>query len=185
MHEVVRRTEEFFTQKKEKKERLKEIVKEYSKSGEDIHPHPQDPEEDSSEGEEDEMKENIPGFDLDKVVEQLSREIDGNLRAVAAKESKQNGIRSRKNSELPELDKKEILTEEELVIVVDLRNEWSAIARRSKGSRKRKNRSGTTPKYSLRFIYRAFQRTSRGMKSSNSSQERVFSDSTMRQVFLI
>jgi hypothetical protein len=87
MHEVVRRTEEFFTQKKEKKERLKEIVKEYSKSGEDIHPHPQDPEEDSSEGEEDEMKENIPGFDLDKVVEQLSREIDGNLRAVAAKES--------------------------------------------------------------------------------------------------
>lgn len=183
MHEVVRRTEEFFTQKKEKKERLKEIVKEYSKSGEDIHPHPQDPEEDSSRGEEDEMKENIPGFDLDKVVEQLSREIDGNLRAVAAKDSNQNGIPSRKNSEVPELEKKEIMTEEELVLLIDLRNEWSAIARRSKGSKKRKNRSGTTPKFSLRYIYRAFRRTSRGMKSSNSFREQEFSGWTMRQVF--
>jgi hypothetical protein len=132
MHEVVRRTEEFFTQKKEKKERLKEIVKEYSKTGEDNHPHPQDIEEDSSQAEEDEMKENIPGFDLDKVVEQLSREMDGKLRGELGKEAGKNGKTSRKNSEVPELDKTEFKTEEELVRSADPRNAWKGIARRSK-----------------------------------------------------
>lgn len=101
MHEVMLRTEEYFAPKKSKQERLKELAQEVIKKnaeaeamkpGNKIEPEDDNDNQQSSEDASEKGGDNIPGLDLDKVVEQLARETGVDMAEIDEKRARSRRV---------------------------------------------------------------------------------------------